>query len=173
MLLNPEWCILKLEKYNIGHSCGKGSGVNRENGGMEMYSAIAEIHDTFAKRDIKHKVDQVGETWLVRAGMSGKSSTYDFLFIKTDAEGNDVAVRVFKVARFKPHQRELALETINEVQKKFRFVRFVLDDDCDVNVEYDFPASYLAIGEGAFDMLIRMTSILDESYPQLMRAVWG
>jgi hypothetical protein len=138
-----------------------------------MYKAIAEIHETFNRRGIKHSVDQKGDIRVIHAGMSGKASNYEFLFIKTDDSGNDVAIRVFKLARFAPHTRGKALEVINEVQQRYRYARFNLDDDCDVNVEYDFPASYPAIGEGAFDMLIRMTTILDDCYAQFMRAVWG
>jgi type III secretion system FlhB-like substrate exporter len=139
----------------------------------EMYKAIAEIHEVFNKRNIKHKVDQADNIWLVRAGMGGKASTYDFLFIKTDDVGNDVAVRVFKVAKFSESARDKGLEVINEIQQRYRYARFNLDDDGDVNVEYDFPAAYPNIGEGAFDMLIRLTTVMDECYPQLMRAVWG
>lgn len=138
-----------------------------------MYKAIAEIHRAFDKAGIKHKVDQLGDHWIIQTGMTGKGSTYQFLFIKTDDTGNDVAVRIFKLVNFPKHKTAAAHVLLNSLQQEYRYLRFVLDKDGDVNVEYDFPAAYSPLGEGALEMVLRITTILDECYPKLMRSVWA
>ena len=138
-----------------------------------MYKAIAEVHKAFDKAGIKHKVDQIGDHWMINTGMTGKFSTYQFLFIKTDDTGNDIAMRIFKLVNFPKHKAAAALTVLNSLQQEYRYLRFVLDDDGDVNVEYDFPAAYSPIGDGALEMVLRTTNILDECYPKLMRSIWG
>lgn len=140
---------------------------------VTMYQAISEIHRAFDKAGLKHSVENRGSHWSVESGMSGEASTYNFIFYKTDDSGNDVSVRVFRLATVPQNKRIEAYRCINRLQQKYRYVRFVLDDDGDVNMEYDFPASYSPIGEGAVEMFTRCTAILDKVYPELMRMLWA
>ena len=52
-------------------------------------------------------------------------------------------------------------------------MRFTLDSDGDINMEYDFPVSITEIGEPAYEIAVRFTQVLDEAYPELMKAMWG
>lgn len=138
-----------------------------------MYRAMEEIRREFDKNGLKYSVEQIGGHWILNAGMSGDASTYRFLFIKKDDTGNDVALRVFKLAHCPPERKTAVCRLLNDFQVEYRFVRFVMDDDGDINVEYDFPAIYSPIGEGAVEVLMRLTHILDQCYPKLMRALWN
>ncbi len=138
-----------------------------------MYQAISEIHRAFDNAGIKHSVEHRGTHWSIEAGMSGDASTYNFIFYKSDDSGSDVSIRVFRLANVSRSKRAEAYRCINGLQQKYRYVRFVLDDDGDINMEYDFPASYSPIGEGAVEMFTRCTSILDKAYPELMRLLWA
>lgn len=138
-----------------------------------MYAAIQQIKDAFDKADLKNGVDQVGNNWVLKAGINGKASTYMFLFIKTEESGNDVAVRIFNLVRYPNGPTDQAYETLNRLQAKYRHIRFVLQDDGNVNVEYDFPTCYKNIGQGAIEILVRLSSVLDDCYPELMRSVWN
>ena len=138
-----------------------------------MYTAIQEIQETFEEKGLKHRIEQVDDSWILRAGVAGKSTRYEFLFVKEREEGNDVAVRVFDYARIPEGKRDQIWETLNEFQIKYRYTRFCMKDDGNVLVEYDFPVEFSPIGEGAAELLIRMTKIMDECYPILMKAIWS
>lgn len=138
-----------------------------------MYQSIVEIQNAFQQRNLKHSVDQVGEDWVLRAGVNGKASSYTFLFIKDDDVGNDVAVRIFDIVKFPPERRDKGLALLNNIGREYRFIRLNMNDAGEVSAQYDFPVEYGNIGEGAIEILIRFTQILDECYPQLMKAIWG
>lgn len=138
-----------------------------------MYTAIEKIQAAFQKADLKHSIDQMGENWILRAGVNGNASTYQFLFISDKDNSNDVFVRIFQYAKFPPEAMARGYRILNELQVKYRYVRFVLNDNGNVNVEYDFPIAFENIGNGAVETLIRLTKILDECYPVVMRAIWN
>ena len=138
-----------------------------------MYKSIMDIQAEFQKNNLKHKVEQVGENWLLRAGVNGKAATYSFLFIKDDDVGNDVAVRIFDIVKFPENRRDKGYEILNRIQQQYRYIRLNMNDEGEVNAEYDFPVEYSNIGQGAIEILIRITQILDDVYPDMMRAIWG
>lgn len=138
-----------------------------------MYQAIAEIHREFDKKGLKHAVNQVQGKWIIETVMSGDASRYKFLFIKSDDKDNDVAVRVFSVANIPSAKRAQALRLLNKLQLQYRYARLNLDDDGDINMEYDFPMEFSPIGEGAVEILTRCVLILDKIYPEIMRLLWS
>lgn len=138
-----------------------------------MFQAIRDIQTAFRSAGLKCGVENTGGNWVLQSGMTGKKATYHFLFIKEDDQGNDVAVRVIGLATIPKHRFDNAYEVLNRLQKKFRFIRFTLRSDGIVVVEYDFPATFEPIGKGAVEILIRLTQILDDCYPELMRATWS
>ena len=134
-----------------------------------MNSAINEIHKAFAEAGLKHDVQQVGSNSIVITGMTGKADTYRFFFVKDGDVGNDVALRIAKISHCPRYQLERAREVLNEIQNQYRFLRFIIDDDGDINCQYDFPTSYEEIGKGAVEMSLRLTMILDECISKLKR----
>lgn len=68
----------------------------------------------------------------------------------------------------------LAILFVNEYNNKYRFLKFVLDADNDINVEYDLPVSTGddCLGEMAFEIFIRTIQILDEGYILFVKALY-
>jgi len=67
------------------------------------------------------------------------------------------------------------VKTLNELNCQQRFLKFFLDDDRDLVVEYNFYfcGSEENITETAEETLFLVNEIMDDSYPQLMKAVWS
>ena len=97
---------------------------------------------------------------------------YRIQFISRD-DDNDVAVRIFSLIHVESSQIEKVLPAINEVNTKYRYVKFVIDKDGDINVEYDFLVKALNVDNCAEEIVIRFVKILDEAYPVLMHALWA
>ena len=91
-------------------------------------------------------------------------------------DDNDVAVRVYGILHNVAEERlPKIMKVINQCNQKFRYFKFVMNDDNDVSVEYDFPveASDYTLGQEVVEILMRMMHVLDECYPVLMRAIWS
>ena len=74
---------------------------------------------------------------------------------------------------FKPLKiMQQSYPVLNKLQDQYRFLRFTLDRDGDINVEYDATCCDRDAGMLAMEMIIRITKILDEAYPELKRAVY-
>ena len=76
------------------------------------------------------------------------------------------------------NNKEKGIEICNSLNCEYRWLRFYVDDDCDVVVSIDAVLgedSYLddACGEMCMFYLKRVISILDEAYPQIAKARWA
>ena len=137
-----------------------------------MYSSIRQIQWAFNKKGLKYRTDDLFGNQILRASMKGKYGEYTFLFIKDDDEGNDVAIRTLPLVRVPNSRRKEACILLNSFQQRYRYARFVIDKDGDVNVSYDFLVACQDIGECAVDVLMKMCGVLDACYPELMRFIW-
>lgn len=61
----------------------------------------------------------------------------------------------------------------NLLNTKYRWVKFYIDDDKDITMQIDGVVDYETVGSETLQLVRRMVSIGDESYPVLMRAKWG
>lgn len=132
-----------------------------------MNSAINEIRKAFTDAGLKYDIQTLGDKTILLTGMTGNADTYKFLLIKDGDGGNDVALRILKISSCSRSQYDRVREVLNELQLKYRFLRFTIDNDGDINGEYDFPTTYEDIGKGAVEMCLRLTIILDECISRL------
>jgi len=75
-----------------------------------------------------------------------------------------------------PDEKRLSvLEACNILNSKVRFLKFTLDFDGDVNIEYDLPekGSDTCIGEMALELFLRTMHILDSEYEVLTHALYS
>ena len=139
----------------------------------QMPATIKEIKEAFDATDTKYSVNHFGDQWELVAGINGKANIFEIKFISKEAANSAVALRVFSLAHVENHQKSRILRTLNRLNDKYRFVRFTLDSDNDIKVEYDFPEKTQNIGAVALEMLLRTVSIVDSAYPELMRDLWS
>lgn len=140
-----------------------------------MFKATREIYQILKGSDAGLKVftsenEKSSEVWLSFSVKNG--SSYTVKYISRD-DDNDVALRVFSLIHVEESQKANLYPALNEVNNKYRYVKFVLDGDNDVNVEYDFPVRTKAFDGIAEEMLVRFVQIIDDAYPILMRAMWS
>ncbi len=90
-------------------------------------------------------------------------------FISTNQD-NDVSLRVFGLISEIPDEKRIPMiETCNKLSHEIRFVKFCLDSDNYVNLEYDFlieiPDDYIRVC--CFKLFARIMQILNEKYHEL------
>ena len=139
-----------------------------------MYQAAERIYEAFLRKNIKCKLREKGGMSLVETAFSGRNFASVNLYFLSNTDGNDVALRVSGVVKFPPERLARLYEACNELNRKYRYAKFVIDPEKNVvNMEMDIPSSCENVGAVAEELLVRAVSILDAVYPQLMQATWA
>ena len=93
-------------------------------------------------------------------------------FFDTDCHG--ASLRVFDILKFTDEQRPKMLETINNLNQEYRFVKFCAqDDDNTVQMEMDLIFRDNDVAEICEEAMVRAYQICDDAYPTLMKARWS
>lgn len=140
------------------------------------FKAINLIAETFEKRGVKFDVVSHHSSEQLLTGFSVDCGPNVIMrFISRDND-NDVAARIFGLISNTPKEkRARVMEACNVLNHKIRYMKFYLDTDGDINVEYDFPVHSPddGIGEMAFEIFVRMMQILDSEYSIFMKALYS
>ena len=140
------------------------------------FNATNLIAETFEKRGVKFEVNNHhGMEELQTFLPIGRGSYAIMHFINHDND-NDVAVRIIGLVSDVPMDKRLrVMEACNVLNNKIRYLKFSLDDDGDVNVEYDFlvHSPNEGIGEMAFEIFLRTTHILNSEFGIFMKAIYS
>ena len=140
------------------------------------FKAINLITETFEKRGVKFDVVSHRGSEQLLAGFSVDCGPNVIMrFISRDND-NDVAARIFGLITNTPKEKMgRVMEACNVLNHKIRYMKFYLDTDGDINVEYDFPVHTPddGIGEMAFEIFVRTMQILDSEYSIFMKALYS
>ena len=133
--------------------------------------SIKQLCMEYMRRE-KIRYEDVRE-FVLKITYTGANLTTIPIYIYFDEDGeSSVAVKCWSVANF-AGQRELAASLSNELNEKYRWVKFYVDKDGDVIAELDAFVSEGNAGEGCMKLVRRVTSVVDDAYPFLERALWG
>lgn len=132
---------------------------------------------------IKEEMDQKGMKYSIReyADSSVLSASFGIengprVNVKFISRGDrDVALRLFSIVHHVTEDKTgEMLKAINKCNSKYRYLKFTLDEDQDVNIEYDFPLDIddASFGKAVCGMLVLIVRIVNEAYPELMQAFW-
>lgn len=139
------------------------------------FKAINLIAETFEKHGVKFDVvNHHGSEQLLAGFPVDCGPNVIMTFISNDND-NDVAARIFGLISNTPKEmRFRVMEVCNVLNHKICYMKFYLDTDGDINVEYDFPvhSSDDGIGEMAFEIFVRTMQILDSEYSIFMKALY-
>lgn len=108
----------------------------------------------------------------IDTSFNGKQTTINFsIFFDTDGYSATVrAVRLFPA----PIDKKLQLlEDINNCNKQYRWVKYYIDDEGDVNLQIDALINEETSGEIIVELIRKAVSIIDETYPTFMRTIWA
>lgn len=140
------------------------------------FNAINLIAETFEKHGAKFDVVSNHGSEQLLAGFSVDCGPNVIMrFISCDND-NDVAVRIFGLIANTPAEKKArVMEACNVLNHKIRYMKFYLDIDGDINVEYDFPVHSPdnGIGEMAFEIFVRTMQILNSEYSIFMKALYS
>ena len=139
-----------------------------------IHEATKRIQARLKQDDLKCQVYEREETSWLEIQISTEQFNLEIDFFSAD-EDPDVSVRVIGLVKGSADKREALLQTCNALNRRFRYAKFTLDDDNDVNMEYDFPLKTPmdVVDEVATECISRFLSISKKAYPELMKALWA
>ena len=139
-----------------------------------MFKATKEIATYLEAKGIKYTVEENDKISYVEVKYSCDNAPSITVTFFSGDDDNDVSARVVRLVRGVPENKTAAvLKVINELHRRFRYAKFVLDKDNDVNMEYDLPLRTADVGAAAKEICSRLVDIGDKAYPDLMKAIWS
>lgn len=89
-----------------------------------------------------------------------------------EEDNPDVSVTSFSIGNFQ-NNYESGLRVCNEMNKEYKWVRFYLDNDADVVANIYTTVDEYDCGDYCITAVKRLIDIIDEAYPNFMRALWN
>lgn len=141
--------------------------------------------------DVKEQVNRVGlelterglkfehsdgyEKPLISLSFGGGDFAYTHVAVHLffDLDGESVQVATSPIASVPAEKTAQLLYALNDCNHKFRWVKFYLDDDNDVIAESDAIIDEQNAGAVCFEIVMRTASIIDDAYPDIMKAVFS
>jgi len=138
-----------------------------------IHKATAAIARAYEGNEWRYTIDEVKDASILKANFNAKNAgTIKIQYLSPD-DDNDVHVVIADYINGVPSKEPELLLAINELNCKYRFAKFVLDEDCDVRIECDIPLRCGDVGQTAIELANRLVDIADEGYPVIMRALWA
>ena len=94
----------------------------------------------------------------------GSAFTVRYLF---HPEGRDAAIRIFGLAAGRRDILPAMLHRCNLLNNRYRWVKFVVDDDLDLNLEADCILTPETAGSLCLEMLCRAARIAEDALPAI------
>ena len=137
-----------------------------------QYSTTQTFLDLLDEKEMKYTWNGVNDALdeKVTFRWAGDNNDDITALLFFDDELDDVSMRVWNLIDFAEADYPLVLKVVNDLNSRYRFVRFVCDtSDWSVSVETDVPLkSGKESAEIAYDMLIYLVLIADQGYPDLL-----
>lgn len=135
-------------------------------------STRAFIQD-LERKGIRHSLERVGtndETDAISIQYEGENMKQ--IRVLLFFSETDVCYKIFSIAKVPDIKMEEALEKINELHNKWRWLTFAIDEDNEIWAELDLFYSEKDI-DIYTDGLVQIIDITDKCYPEFMKLIWS
>lgn len=95
------------------------------------------------------------------------------LFVFVDSDGKSYVLRSGVIASVPAEKRDVVIKLLNDLNMRFRWIRLFIDDDNDIMAQEDIDFTPADAPDLPVLSLMRAASILDDEYPEIMRAIWA
>lgn len=139
-----------------------------------MLQTAQTFLDALDARELKHSDVQELDNGknLVLCGVNGEHCRYQIRFFFDEGQ-HSAAIRVFGLVRVNREHFAQAVLCANDLNVKFRWTKFNVDKDFDFNLEYDAVITPETAGDVCVEILMRFAGIIDQAYPQIMKAIYA
>ena len=135
-------------------------------------SAYASLFKSFLDREgIRYNE---GNNEIISITYSAENTNSIEVFVRFDEDGkNRVTLVSFAIGEFPQAQFAKALVTCNMMNRKYRWVKFYINDNNCIAVSSDAILDEETCGDECMEYVIRIVKIIDGAYPEFMKARWA
>jgi len=141
-----------------------------------MFNATRLLDEEFKTHNLKYSIREKEEIQIIDVPFGIQNGPSVIIHYITSDQRNDLSIQITDLAHNVPDEKRIRmLETINTLKKKYRFIKFTLDSDNDLDVKADFPSttSDESLGPMAFEMFVRIMRIMGDAYPKIARTLYS
>ncbi len=96
------------------------------------------------------------------------------VYVFFDKDGDPlVCFKCWDIAKFKDSKMANGVIACNMLNKKYRWVKFYLDDDNDIIAQIDAYVDEETCGSECLNLVKRTVNIVDEGYEIIAKALWA
>ena len=141
-----------------------------------MFNATRLLDEEFKTHNLKYSIRENEIVQIVDVPFGIQHGPSVIIHYITSEQGNDLTILITNLVHNVPEEkRTRMLETINTLNKEYRFIKFTLDSDKDLEVKADWPSATAdeSLGPMAYEMFIRIMRIMEEAYPMIARTLYS
>ena len=141
-----------------------------------VFNATRLLDEEFKTHNLKYSIRENENVQIVDVPIGIQHGPSVIIHYITSEQGNDLTILITNLIHNVPEEKRIRmLETINSLNKEYRFIKFTLDSDNDLDVNVDFPSttSDESLGQMAYEMFIRIMRIMEDAYPIIARALYS
>lgn len=113
------------------------------------------------------------EEKVVRVGWKLNNTSLGIIFFFSD-DCSDVSLRGSEFINVPKDKADKVYKIINDCNNKYRWIKFVYNEgENEVRAEVDAVIQLDSCAEECFELMIRMSNIVDDAYPEFMKAMWA
>lgn len=139
-----------------------------------MENKLAKLTTAFFDSiDLSYDLDGENRE-VIKTGFGGLDniSGVRIIFIFDDDE-HSVHLIAPQIVKVPADKFDKIYKVINEINQKFRWVKFYMDKDGDVMVDADCILDMETCGQECLEIMQRTANIADSAYPILMKEIWS
>lgn len=122
----------------------------------------------------KFQKTTAGPLNVIETGVSGDNMSVKIRLISL-REDEEFKILSEDFAKIPQEKLAAGYQLINKMNRTYKFVKFTIDDDGDVSCQWDLPTSLPneVVGKLGVEIVMRMSNIIDNAYPEFMKLIWA
>ena len=141
----------------------------------DVKEQVNRVGLAFTERGLKFDHIDEYEKPLIVLNFGGGDFSYTHVAIHLffDLDGESAQIATSPIANCPVEKTAKVLLALNDCNHKFRWAKFYLDDDNDVIANADLVFDEQNAGDACIELVMRTASIIDDAYPDIMKAIWS
>lgn len=127
------------------------------------------IKDAFDRVGLRYTMSEADDYSYLESNIKETNCTVELYFASAD-EQFDAKLLSKPIAFFPPEKLDAGLRLINEINECCRYAKFFINKLGMLQVTYDFPVETTeeSLGSMAVELCVRITSTINDFYPDIM-----
>ncbi|MDD6155823.1 MAG: YbjN domain-containing protein [Lachnospiraceae bacterium] len=127
----------------------------------------------FQNENLKFDIDGEDEE-IIRINFNADNVESVRISLFFDKEDKNVAIRSFNICKVEEAKKAKIYQVMSKLNDDFRWVKFSIDEnDNTVTASTDAVIRMDVAGEICYELVFRMVNIVDDAYPEIMKALWA